>query len=116
MSVLTTAPNVKVKLVIGGKEMGDLFGTHAPKSLMEGYRFYCLRKTSEWNTVVFEFSKLHEYEIGTTIRNCSNSVVFSISQVEYESDAEICWLIEWDSYGMHYRIQFYWHSFIEMDT
>jgi hypothetical protein len=116
MSVLTTAPEVKVNLVTGGREMGDLFSTHAPKSLAEGYRFYCLRKTKDWHTVVFEFSQLHEYEMSTTIRNCSKTVVFRVSRVDYENDPETCWLIEWDSYGMSYRIQFYCNSFIDMDT
>lgn len=116
MSAVKNVTEVKVRLVTGGSVMGELFSTHAPKSLMEGYRFYCIQKTKEWNTVVFELSELHPYEMATTIRNCSKTVAFRVIRVECNEEDNVCWLIEWDLYGLSYRIQFYCNGFIEMDT
>jgi len=42
--------------------------------------------------------------------------MFLVTRINWEDDPETCWRVEWESYGMRYRIQFFYKKFIDMEV
>ena len=106
---------MKVVSVKGGKAMSNLLHHNAP-SHAEGYWLMMTRKTPTKSIIVMDRSSVHHFDICNTVRRVGSTVVFVITRIKYSDDPETCWRIEWEAYGLKWRVQFFWDEFIDMDA
>ena len=104
----------KVVSVKGGKTMSTLFFHNAP-SHAEGFWFASTRRTPTKSITVLEMSGVGHYDIFNTLRRVGAMIPFVITRITYTDDPETCWRIEWEAYGLKWRVQFFWDTFIDMD-
>jgi len=108
---------MKVVSVKGGKTMANLFFHNAPSPAChtEGFWLTSARRTPTKSITVLEMSGVHNYDIFNTIRRVGAMNPFVITRITYTDDPETCWRIEWEAYGLKWRVQFFWDTFIDMD-
>ena len=112
---LTGLPEIKVRLIKGSSHMAGLF-QRCVFSNDNSYWFECNRKTPTKHKRVFELHSTSELEMGFTLRYAAKSTVFRVSRIRWADDPETCWRIEWEAYGLHYRIQWFYKKFIDMEV
>jgi hypothetical protein len=105
---------MKVVSFKGGKAMSDLLYHNAP-SHAEGYWLMMTRKTPTKSIIVMDMSSVHHFDICNTVKRVGSTVLFVVTRITYNDDPETCWRIEWEAYGLKWRVQFFWDTFIDMD-
>jgi hypothetical protein len=111
---MTVLPDIKSRLVKGSSHMAGLFSRCAFSN--QGYSFQCDRKCPTKYKRVFELTDVHEMELVMTLRYAMPTTMFLVTSINWEDDPETCWRVEWESYGMRYRIQFFYPRFINMEV